>query len=459
MSRIIKQRRRRAIWALACGLSIVGCIASANGQERLQVSPNGRYLQRSDGKPFFYAGDTAWELFHRLNREQAERYLQDRARKGFTVIQAVALAELKGIDEPNAYGDLPLIDRDPARPNEAYFKHVDYVVRRANALGLTIGLLPSWGRYWRDGDARIFTPKSAETYGEFLGKRYRGDGVIWILGGDSNVRSATDRQVVDALARGLKRGDGGMHLITFHPRGPGLSAVQLANAPWLDFNMNQSSHASANLDTGLYVEKARQLAPRKPVIDGEPRYEGIEAAFYNRGHDTRVRFDDDDIRKAAWWSVFAGAAGHTYGNNNIWQMWAPGREPAIGANTPWWDALDDPGARQIGFLRRFMEANRFDTLVPDQSLILDGPRTGSSKVRAMRAEDGSRIIVYSPDGAPFTVDLGAIRSPSQNQSWYDPRYNVSYPFRTEQSQGIQTFDPPSAGGGKDWVLLIEAAVG
>ena len=76
--------------------------------QRLRVAANCRYLEYDDGRPFFYLGDTAWELFHRLNREQADAYLQDRAAKRFTVIQAVALAELGGLERPNAYGDLPL---------------------------------------------------------------------------------------------------------------------------------------------------------------------------------------------------------------------------------------------------------------------------------------------------------------------------------------------------------------
>ena len=215
------------------------------------------------------------------------------------MIQAVALAELRGLDEPNAYGELPLVERDPAQPNDAYFAHIDHVVARANALGLTVGLLPSWGRYWRDGGSQIFTAQSARSYGRFLGQRYRDAGVIWILGGDSNVRSANERAIIDAMARGLREGDGGRHLITFHPRGPGLSSVQVRDADWLDFYMNQSSHAARDLDTGLYVEHDRALTPRRPVIDGEPRYEGIPVGFYNEGHDPRLRFDDDDARQAA----------------------------------------------------------------------------------------------------------------------------------------------------------------
>jgi uncharacterized protein DUF4038 len=35
---------------------------------RLKVSDNKRFLVQEDGKPFFYLGDTAWELFHRLTR-------------------------------------------------------------------------------------------------------------------------------------------------------------------------------------------------------------------------------------------------------------------------------------------------------------------------------------------------------------------------------------------------------
>src|SRR4051794_19984292 len=101
----------------------------------LTVSSNRRFLVHADGRPFFYLGDTAWELFHRCDRAEAEIYLRDRAAKRFTVIQAVVLAESDGLVVPNSCGDLPLLDADPARPNEAYFRHVDFIVDTAAALG------------------------------------------------------------------------------------------------------------------------------------------------------------------------------------------------------------------------------------------------------------------------------------------------------------------------------------
>lgn len=120
---------------------------------RIMVSENHRFLQHEDGTPFFYLGDTAWELFHRLSREEADAYLSDRASKGFTVIQAVAIAELDGHTVPNAYGHLPLDNFNPASPavtdgpDNDYWDHVDYIVARANALGMYVGMLPTWGRY------------------------------------------------------------------------------------------------------------------------------------------------------------------------------------------------------------------------------------------------------------------------------------------------------------------------
>src|SRR5262245_63924585 len=105
----------------------------------LKITENRRYLQYENGKPFFYLGDTAWELFHRLNREEATQYLTNRAQKGFTVIQAVILVQLGGLTVPNPYGDLPLIDGNPAKPNESYFRHVDFIVNKAEELGMFVG--------------------------------------------------------------------------------------------------------------------------------------------------------------------------------------------------------------------------------------------------------------------------------------------------------------------------------
>ena len=283
---------------------------------RLTISSNHRYLQFENGQPFFYLGDTAWELFQRLNREEATEYLINRAHKGFTVIQAVALAPADGVSVPNAYGQLPFVGTDPTKPNEAYFQNVDFVVDKAEELGMFVGMLPTWGSYWASGKS-IFNPSTARQYGQFLGRRYKDKAIIWILGGDRSVQTEEERAIVDALAEGLSVGDEGKHLKTYHPTGPGFSSLQLHKATWLDFNMFQSSHGARDHDNGLFVEHDYALVPAKPTMDGEPRYEGMPVGFYFKGTAGIDRFDDYDARQAAYWSVLAGACGHTYGNNNV----------------------------------------------------------------------------------------------------------------------------------------------
>lgn len=440
---------------------------------KLKVAPNGRHLRREDGSPFLYLADTAWELFHRLGREEADRYLTDRAAKGFTVIQAVVLAELDGLTVPNANGDLPLEDRDPTRPVEAYFAHVDAIVRRANELGLVVGMLPTWGRYWNrsvssetgpavGADRGIFDEANARGYGEWLGARYRDADLIWILGGDRDLNSAEERGVIDAMAAGLAAGDGGAHLCTFHPRGPGRSGEQLADAGWIDFHMCQTSHAAAGHDTGIFIEADRELAPAKPVVDGEPRYENIPVGFYNRGNNPAVRFTDYDARTAAWWAILAGAAGHTYGNNNIWQMYDEGREPIIGASVPWHRAIGHPGAAQMGYLRELLEAVGWWKLVPvplGGSLLVDAPAHGPAKVRAALAEDGSAALVYSPKGEPFTLRLTAFSPGRVRERWFNPRYGTLHEIHTAAARAFQTYAPPTRGDEADWVLVMEAVKG
>lgn len=427
--------------------------------KRLRVAENRRFLSYEDGRPFFYLGDTAWQLFHRLNREEADRYLRNRAEKGFTVIQAVALAELKGLDEPNPYGALPLVDKNPEAPNEAYFAHVDYMVNRAGELGLFVGMLPTWGSHWERATGRgpeIFNAQNARRYGRFLGARYRDKPIIWILGGDRNVTRADEREIIDAMAGGLREGDGGSHVMTFHPRGPGLSSEAWHDAAWLDFNMYQSSHGGHDHDNGLFAENDYALEPAKPTLDGEPRYEALSVGFYFRDVNRHDRFDDYDVRQAAYWSLLAGACGHTYGHNCVWQMWAPGREPMIWANAPWYEAMDHPGAFQMGLVRRLFESRAFQKLTPSDGMIWDGPRSGGAKIRAACASDGSFAFIYSPRGEGFTVDKRMIHAGRVKEIWYDPRYGVEYPIHTGDNSGFQTYTPPTSGRGQDWVLILEA---
>jgi AraC-like DNA-binding protein len=157
----------------------------------LRVRPGGRGLADADGRPFLWTADTAWEFLHRLDRAEADHYLDVRARQGFNVVMTVALAECDGIRTPGVVGGLPFTDEDPARPQAAWFDHVADTVARAEARGLRVALLPAWGDKltapWGDGPRlfRLDNLPVARGYGRFLGARLRAfRGLVWVLGGD-----------------------------------------------------------------------------------------------------------------------------------------------------------------------------------------------------------------------------------------------------------------------------------
>jgi hypothetical protein len=437
--------------------------AATAAMPRLRVSENHRYLVADTGQPFFYLGDTAWELFHRLNREDTERYLQDRADKGFTVIQAVVLAEFDGLKVPNAYGHLPLQNLDPLQPNEEYFRHVDWVVQKANSLNLYIGLLPTWGDKWNKKwglGPEIFTPQNAGAYGEWLGRRYQDAGVIWIVGGDRPVENETHKEIIRALAGGLRRGDGGAHLITFHPTGGSGSSQPFQHEDWLDFNMRQNGHVIEF--TGRYDQTRADYdrTPTKPVLDGEPVYEGHPVSFNANqlGHSVAA-----DIRRTFYWDVFSGACGHTYGHHSVWAMHTAGRKPVNAPLMFWPEALQEPGAAQVGFGRRLIESRPFLTRVPDDSVLVTGeiptliPGAGTRRFVATRDTKGSYAMIYVPVGRTFKVRMDKITGNKVEAWWFNPRDGKASRVGTFENQGEREFTPPTPGELLDWVLVLDDA--
>ena len=437
---------------------------------RLKVSENKRFLVHEDGTPFFYLGDTAWELFHRLNRQEADKYLQNRAAKGFTVIQAVALAEIDGHKDPNPYGHLPLIDLDPARPavkegpDNDYWDHVDYIVKKANSLGLYIGFLPTWGRYWHDkvkDDKPLFTVQNAEVYGQWLGQRYKdASNIIWVLGGDRNIENDEQKQIIRAMARGLRRGDGGAYLMTFHPRGGSGSSKDFHNDDWLDFNMRQNGH-NVKFNEGYQNTRADyDLTPVKPVLDGEPIYEDHPVSFRAKdlGHSI-----SSDVRRPLYWNLFTGAFGHTYGHHSVWQMWQPGRGPINGPLMPWFEAIDQPGAVQMQYGRWLMESRPFLSRVPDDSIIVTDPVPtsvpGAGRYRFVGTRDagGSYAMVYAPIGRAFKVRMDAIKGAKVKAWWYNPRNGQATAIGEFANTGQREFLPPDKGEMLDWVLVLDDA--
>jgi hypothetical protein len=429
------------------------------------VSANQRYLVTESGQPFFWLADTAWEIIHRLTREEIDHYLDNRQRLGFSVIQAVVVPESDGLRSPNAYGEAPFFDLDPLQPNEAYFAHVDYLVRAAATRGLYVALLPMWGDkmtlLWGIGPV-IFTLDNldvARRYGAWIGARYRdASSVVWILGGDRPALKDQDdwRPIWRALAEGIRAGAGDDVLMSYHPWGHPEGTLALHDEAWLDFHMLQSGHVWRDMPNWDAITRLLALTPPKPVLDSEPNYEDHAIdPFLRTWQPSYGCYNEYDVRKQAWRAVFAGACGHTYGHHSIWQFYSPERAPINFPQCTWQQALERPGAAQLIHLRRLLEARAYLTRIPDQSLLRTPEGARATHMRATRDSEGSYALVYVPQaGARVALDLAWLGGGAGQAWWLDPRSGVCIDLGSVQGS-LADFTTPDYG--PDWVLVVDAA--
>lgn len=449
------------------------------------VHQNGHFLAGADGTPFFWLGDTAWQLIQETTRDECSYYLQTRARQGFTVIQTVVLAEFGGVKNPTTTGFLPFANSDPRRPNEDFFDRVAEIVDEAAGLGLYVALVSTWGDKltapWGTGP-RIFRNDNlddARSFASYLAKKLKDrPNVIWALGGDRPARIAGMNNdylikiardagfgpeqdwtpIWRAMAVGLKEGGERTPTIVYHPQGGrDSSSVYLQGEPWLSINGMQSGHGSGHdVPVWEWIARDYALSPAKPTLDLEPNYEDHPYNPWPQWDPSTGYFRDHDVRKQVYRSVFAGGCGVSYGHNSVWQFAGKRHEVLNHADRDWADALYRPAACQMGFLRLLMESRPYFRRIPDQALILNDPGEGDLHLQAMRDSEGSYAFVYFPTiDLRATLDLGRLKAKRLRGWWYDTRTGIGTPIDMPLSGKPQEFRSPPYG--PDWVLVVEDA--
>ena len=445
----------KKILLFAALIVIATNLSAAEPLPAIHVSDNGRCFVKADGSPFFWLGDTAWCIFNHPSPADVDLYLDDRAAKGFTVIQG-CVAVWDFATRRNSDGQIPFIGRDPKAINDAYFTNVDNIIAKASARRLYVAILPFWVKNTRTGP--FADPDGMKSYCRYLAQRYATNNIFWVLGGDS---SGTDIQpVIDAEAAGLLEGAGtNKILITYHPTGKESSSFWFHDRPWLDFNSIQSGHFIHTTNFKLVAADFAKT-PAKPTLDMEPGYENITDNLI-RGNTNALRIQAMDVRRSAYLAVFAGAAGHTYGNGEVYEFYHPnaGRGGNAGwhTNMDWKDALKLPGSGQMQFLRYLIESRPMPGRISDQSLLADGDLPVLERVEATRAQDGSYAFIYTADGKPFKVQTGKLSGEKLVAWWYDPRTGDAKPLETFAKTGTREFSPPTSGPGNDWVLVLDDA--
>ena len=443
--------------------------AQENRLPMLKISSNKRFFSTSDGKPFFWLGDTGWLLFVKSSREDAIKYLDTRQRQGFNVVQVMVLHQLKSA--VNKYGDSALKNANISSPVTTtgsdftkpleydYWDHMDFIIDEAAKRGIYMALVPIWGSNVKEGN---ISPDQARLYAKFLAGRYKNkSNIIWLNGGDIK---GTDGMVIWKMIGSVIKQYDKSHLITFHPRGRNSSSEWFHKEPWLDFNMFQSGHKTYAQDTSAnetlhygednwrYVTNDYKLAPVKPTLDGEPSYENIPHGL----HDSiQPRWKDADLRRYAYWNVFSGGAGFTYGENAVMQFHRRGDTDAnFGVNANWDETIGAPGANQMQHLKKLMLSKNYYARVPAQEILVDNTNVKYEHLLATRGDNYAMVYTYT--GRNFKVDLSKLTFRVSKATWFHPEDGRLEIITNNMTSDIVDFDPPGDHLiGNDWVLILE----
>ena len=418
-----------------------------------------------DGKPFFWLGDTCWLMFSRMTPQEQRLYLHTRHLQGFNVVQATLYHEP---DYTDRQGNFALQNGDFSRPDEAggYWDQVEQTIRWAEEEQMILALVLCWGEFYKSG---AVTPESGEAYARFLARRFgKYPNVIWLLGGD--VRGSVCPETFRRIGRTLKSCAPDQP-VGYHPFGRTSSSDWFAGESWLDFHMVQSGHRDRSqrvlgawddnavaAEEWMGEENYRYIwrdfsRDTKPVVDGEPSYEEIPHGLHDP---SRPYWTAREVRRYAWWSALAGAAGFTYGHNSVMQVWCGIGKPQFGVRRGWQDALSAEGAGEMRFLRETLEKADFAAARGAEDVLVGNDGTEDRFLVAL--ESSGCLLVYSFLGNEIRVAADRLAFQPSHAFWLNPKTGclTCLPLSPE---GI--YIPPRGEGLQDFVLILaspEAAV-
>jgi hypothetical protein len=416
---------------LVTSISLVSSIGVAGEPAYpLRVSENGRYFVDQQGEPVFWLGTTQWQLVRDNTPEEARIIIENVKSKGIAFIQVMLLGVGDGT-RPNVDGDEPWTSIDPLTPNEAYFRNVDAAVRCARENNVVISLT-IYHQRWRN----LITAANARQWARWLARRYKDvPTIVWSMTPEAKPEFLP---VLRELAAGLHEEDGGSHLITFKPDPAPYSSSFAHREEWLDFNSMQTWKSVELIDP--MVTRDYQLKPVKPVLMAEGAYE----AGSEYGFDVTPLW----VRRQAYYSYLCG--GHfTYGHNDSWRM------------LPTWEqALDAPGAVQMGVLKKTLMARQeWWHLVPDQTVFASGGRTDGDVLNlAARHKDGLWIMAYLGARSTFSIAMSKFTAGTDAEAlWIDPRSAQVAAIGRLPTTGVREFSTPE--GWEDALLVLEPPQG
>ena len=409
----------------------------------LRVSANQRYLIHTDGTPFLWMGDTAWNVAWKSTAPEWQEYVDTRARQRFSVLHIVTTGTVAPNNTMNPpAGHAPF--RDDGTPNPPFWRALEEKLAYANDRGLAV-LLVGLGK----SPSGFGEPQRPPAFARYVAGRFAGHMVVLSPSMDQRYEGQNDEAGTRLHALTT-------HLVTQHPGTHYETIKKYHDAAYADFCGLQSGHRNGKLD--LTYQGARewtlelwQRPPVKPVIN-------IEAMYDAYGHDNAPNWREQDVRKLGWIAWLSGSRGYTYGAGDVppkvpggaGGIWNLQNNPAAYDN--WRKAIVWPSAAQMTHLRDFFAGIEWWRLEPAPELVKNQASEQPRKMVASRSPAGDLLVAYLPDNAEIVLDLNAMSADLVGR-WFNPITGSSVILAEPLPlQSAVTLHRPS--GWNDAVLLL-----
>jgi Protein of unknown function (DUF4038)/Putative collagen-binding domain of a collagenase len=293
--------------------------------------------------------------------------------------------------------------------------------------------------------------KACETYGRYLGNRYRSfDNIIWLNGNDFNTwQEPGDDEVLRSVALGIKSADP-RHLQTIELNVHTSSSYD--DPTWVPIVSLNGTYTYS--PTYLQMWHSYNQAPTAPTFLLEGHYDLID---FGKPWDYGT---PSVLRRQEYWTMLSGGKGQLYGNGYTCYFMSG-----------WKLHIDTVGVEQFMIWHQFFSSLPWQDLIPDQNhtVVTAGHGTlGDFQTRVSKSEyctasktpDGSFVVAYMPTARMITINMASLKAPG-NAKWFDPA-NGTYsaiPGGPFENAGTRQFTPPGNNhdGNSDWVLLLNAS--
>jgi hypothetical protein len=374
----------------------------------LQVSDDQRNLTCEDGRPFFYLADTSWASFGNVPIELWRPYLRQRKAQGFNALQISILPIVN--DRSVGPGLIEPFPRKPdggyeySSPNIVYFDKAEAMIEMA----IEYEFIPVLGMIWCCYAVERNTPNpylmktdEVRVFSTFAATRFSRFNPIYFISGDTPLYNDEEIERYRVAFEVTKKISPDA-LYTMHICGNRVIDERLAEG--IDFYMYQSGHGATSQSASRKLAAAFRELPRKPIVNGEPCYEG-----HGRMGDVDAnKFSAFDVRRATWQSLLSGASmGITYGAQGIWSGQVDGlqlqQEKRKFEAYQWEYGYNLDGAWDVGYAKWLFENYGLFDLEPSD-IARNAVRPDDPEIVAAATTDLSKIVLYAPYTTSVEID-------------------------------------------------------